>query len=143
MVKEKPGTYIGIDRKWNNGDKVVIEVPMKTTLEQMPGGAPYFAVMHGPIVLAAKTSSSDLDGQFADDSRNGHIAQGKLISLDKGPVFRGGKKSILSSIKPVEGKALEFTVPSSIYPANYKDLILIPFYRLHDSRYVVYWKVED
>ena len=143
MVKEKPGTYIGIDRKWNNGDKVVIEVPMKTTLEQMPGGAPYFAVMHGPIVLAAKTSSSDLDGLFADDSRNGHIAQGKLISLDESPVFRGEKKSILSSIKPVGGKALEFTVPSSTYPANYRDLKLVPFYSLHDSRYVVYWKLED
>ncbi|MGE5647661.1 MAG: glycoside hydrolase family 127 protein [Acidobacteriota bacterium] len=49
-----PGTYLEIDRVWNNGDRVSIQMDMTTRL--VPGAPTYpgyFAIERGPQVLAA------------------------------------------------------------------------------------------
>ena len=45
--------YVSVRRQWRDGDKVDIALPMKTRLEQMPDKSNYYAVLHGPVVLAA------------------------------------------------------------------------------------------
>jgi len=52
----------------------------------------------------------------------------------------GNDNSVLQSLKPVAGKSLTFSASSSLYPASYKSLELIPFFRLHDARYTIYFK---
>ena len=42
-------------REWRNGDRVEIDLPMRTTIERLPDGSDYVAILHGPIVLAART----------------------------------------------------------------------------------------
>ncbi|HEY8942591.1 MAG TPA: glycoside hydrolase family 127 protein, partial [Cellvibrio sp.] len=54
-VDAKPGEYIELKRSWHKGDKVELNLPMHTQLEQMPDHSNYYALLHGPIVLAAKT----------------------------------------------------------------------------------------
>lgn len=135
-----PGEYVSIERKWKAGDEVTVILPMQTTLEQMPDKSPYFAVLHGPIVLAAKTDTTDLVGLFADDSRMGHIAHGPLYPMEGAPMLVGEKEEILAKIKPVQGKTMTFEAPDLIQPHNYSNVELIPFFRLHEARYVLYWQ---
>lgn len=142
-VNSRPGSYIAIDRKWKNGDKVEVLLPMHTYVEELPDGSNYVAVLHGPIVLAAKTGTTELTGLYADDSRGGHIASGRQFPLTDMPLFAGEKKDVAANIKPVAGKPLTFTARNLIYQPEYQDVELIPFFRLHDARYVIYWPVES
>lgn len=136
----KPDTYAAITRKWKAGDKVEIRIPMVTHVEQLPDSSDYYAIMRGPIVLAAKTSTNDLEGQFADDGRMSHVAHGQLYPLDEAPKLTGSPADFASKIKPVAGKPMTFTAADIITPQRYKNLELIPFFRLHEARYVIYWK---
>ena len=67
-------SYIFIDREWQNGDTVEIEMPMKVTIEELPNVPDYISILRGPILLGAKMGQENLEGLIADDSRWGHIA---------------------------------------------------------------------
>lgn len=133
------GRYLQINRRWRNGDRITLELPMKTTLERLPDGSDYVAVMHGPIVLAAPTGTNDLTGLFADDSRGGHVAAGRMIPLSELPSFVSNNPEPSTLIKPVPGKPLHFTADELIFSPDGRKPELMPFYKLHDARYVIYW----
>lgn len=142
-IPARPGSYASITRSWKKGDKVEVIVPMYTHTEKMPDGSNYLAVLHGPVLLAAKTDTANMTGLLADDSRMGHIAKGVQYPLQDMPVFVNNGTNIEDMIKPVNGKKMTFTMPNLIYPDQYKGLELIPFYKLHDSRYIIYWQQES
>jgi len=135
-----PGSYVAINRVWKKGDKVTVTLPMRTTTEKMPDGSDYVAVFRGPIVLAAKTDTTNMKGLFADDSRMGHVASGKQYPLQEMPMFVSNNSDITGQIKEEPNKPMTFLTSNLIYPEKYKNLELIPFFRLHDSRYVIYWQ---
>jgi len=139
-VDGAPGEYIALKRKWEKGDKVELTLPMRTTVEQLPDGESYYSILHGPIVLAAKTDTTDMVGLYADDSRGGHIASGPKYPLNEMPVIVGSPANLPSMVKPVDGKPMTFTL-DGLYPDKYKNLQLIPFFRVQESRYVIYFKV--
>jgi len=138
-ISSNPSSYVPISRIWKDGDEVKIIFPMKNRLEELPNVPKYIAVMHGPILLAAKTGTQDMKGLIADDSRWGHIANGSLISLDKAPVMIGERSGLLSKIFPVKGQPLTFTTKGLFASDSDSRLVLEPFYRIHDSRYMMYW----
>ncbi len=137
----QPETYVTINRTWKKGDVVEVKMPMHTHVEQLPDGEAYYTILHGPIVLAAKTDTADMEGLYADDSRGGHIAQGEKYPLQDMPVIISQPDAVVGEIHPVAGEALTFTI-DNLEPKKYADLNLIPFFRLHESRYVIYWQVE-
>ncbi|MCE4555412.1 glycoside hydrolase family 127 protein [Pelomonas cellulosilytica] len=144
VVSGKPGGYVELKRDWQAGDQVDVELPMRTTLEPMPGLKNYVAVLHGPIVLAAKTPQPGETLSFrADASRMGHVAQGAVCPQEAAPVFVSPnlkEADIVRRFRPVPGQPLTFTAPGLIQGAKGAEkLELIPFFRLHDSRYMVYW----
>jgi DUF1680 family protein len=142
MITAKPGQYVALKRKWKKGDRLEIMVPMQTRTEQLPDGSNYFAVMHGPVLLAAKTDTTDLAGLYADESRMGHIAKGRQYPLQDMPIFVTENKDIVEKILPVAQESLHYTAASLIYPEKFKNMELMPFYQIHDSRYVIYWQTE-
>lgn len=141
-VREQPGEYIGIARRWHKGDKVEVQLPMHTALEQMPYQSNYYALLHGPIVLAAKTQpfGDEKLNYFADDSRMGHIAQGAVCPLEAAPLFVSDSKDFMDKFKPVPGKPLTFIAAGLVQGKNAQAIEFIPFFRLHDSRYMLYWQ---
>ncbi len=141
QVKAKPGEYIEVERRWKKGDKVELTLPMHTRLEQMPGGENYYAVLHGPIVLAAKTNpiANEQLNYFADDSRMGHIAHGAMCPLEAAPFLLGNSEEFIRKLKPVAGKALTFDASGLINGKQMKHVELLPFFRVHESRYTIYW----
>ncbi|HZX26299.1 MAG TPA: glycoside hydrolase family 127 protein, partial [Telluria sp.] len=70
--------YVSVERAWRGGDSVELRLPMRLRLEQMPDRSSYYAVLYGPIVLAARSRvfADEKLNVFADDSRMGHIPQG-------------------------------------------------------------------
>ncbi|WP_323344790.1 glycoside hydrolase family 127 protein [Arcicella sp. LKC2W] len=130
----KSSEYILINRKWKNGDKILVELPMQTHLEYLPDSSNWAAIMHGPIVLAAKTDTANLDGLFADDSRMGHEAKGKLYSLESAVALVADNRGYLEKIKPVNLQELKF---------SYSNLTLMPFFELHDARYQMYFQTMN
>jgi uncharacterized protein len=128
-ITSKPSEYIGLNRVWKNGDNVSVHFSTKTQLEYLPDGSNWAAFVNGPIVLAAKTSTQNLDGLFADDSRMGHEAKGQLFPLNSAYALVDDSKNYLSKIKPFNN--LHFKLDS---------LTLQPFFEVHDARYQMYFQ---
>jgi DUF1680 family protein len=140
-IVARPGDYVSIDRAWRKGDRVDVSLPMSTRLEQMPDKSHYYAVLHGPIVLAAKTNPFPAErlNFLADDSRMGHIPSGQVCPLEAAPTFVADGHDFMKRFKPVKGKPLTFTAPGLVQGGAGSMTEFIPFFRLHDARYVVYW----
>ena len=135
----QPGEYLTIHRKWKAGDEITLNMPMQVALEQIPDRENFYAFMYGPIVLASPTGTENMDGLYADDSRGGHIAHGKQISMQEIPMLVGSAASLPQSLRKINDDLVAFTYTGSVYPAQKEALKLIPFFRLHDSRYAVYF----
>jgi uncharacterized protein len=138
-IQSKSSTYITLDRVWNGGEVVTVLLPMRNTIEQLPNVSRYIAIMHGPILLGAKTGKEDLKGLIADESWGGQTASGTLLTLDKAPILVGERSTIPASLIPVAGKPLTFTAPGLFVTKADSALVLEPFFRIHDSRYMMYW----
>ena len=139
-IVEENSNYLTLHRKWKKGDVITFNLPMKVSLEQIPDKKDYCAFLYGPIVLAASTGTGHLDGLYADDSRGGHIAHGKQIPLQEVPMLIGNPESIRNSLHKKDDNQLIFTFDGNVYPAQNKTLELIPFFRLHNARYAIYFR---
>lgn len=140
VATENGSNYLTITRKWKKGDVVAFTLPMKLSMEQIPDKKDFYAFLYGPIVLAASTGTEHLDGLYADDSRGGHIAHGKQIPLQEVPMLIGDPQSICNSLHKSNDNRLAFNYDGDVYPAQGKSLELIPFFRLHNARYAVYFR---
>ena len=135
-------SYVEIDRKWKNGDVVEISLPMKTIIEELENVPQYLAVKKGPIVLAARTGTENLDGLISDDGRWAHVASGPLVPIAETPIMVGTRAQIEQKIydmQPVPGKPLHYTVAGLFNDRKYDTMELEPFFYLHDSRYAIYF----
>ena len=138
-----PSSYVTIDRQWKKGDVVEVSFPMHNSVKYLPNLTQYVALMHGPIMLAMKTGTEDLAMLIADDSRFGQLAVGKKLPIDQAPILINNDiESIANQLQPISGKPLHFTLttkmvnkPNETNGANE----LMPFFELHDSRYMMYW----
>ena len=150
-----PSSYVTIDRQWKKGDVVEVSFPMHNSVKYLPNLPQYIALMHGPIMLAMKAGTEDLAMLIADDSRFGQLAVGKKLPTDQAPILINNNiDNIASQLKPIEGKPLHFTFnfddgklriinwPSADKVQSSKFKVqseLMPFFELHDSRYMMYW----
>ena len=140
FVMAKGNQYLPLSRKWEKGDVITFHLPMKVSVEQIPDKKDYYAFLYGPIVLAASTGTEHLDGLYADNSRGGHIAHGKQIPLQEVPMLIGAPNSICKDLHKEKGNRIAFRYNGDVYPAQGKALELVPFFRLHNSRYAIYFR---
>lgn len=135
-----PGAYYQVIREWQDGDEITVDLKMHTSGDYLPDNSPFLSIKHGPFVLAAVTGRDDLEGLVADDSRMGHVAHGPLRALDEAPMLQINDENWAEKVVPVEGQPMTFKAPELIVPDSEKGLKLMPFYRVHDARYMVYWR---
>jgi len=140
-VASTPSSYAEIRREWRNGDRVEIELPMRTTVERLPDGSDWVAILNGPIVLASPAGTNNLRGLFANDSRMGHVAAGPLVPLDQIPVLLVSASELPQHVKADAAVPMHFHLTDVIEPPAANGLPLIPFFRLHDERYQMYWQL--
>ena len=133
-----PSSYVIIDRQWKKGDVVEMTFPMHNSIKYLPNLPQYIAMMHGPIMLAMKTGTEDLAHLIADDSRFGQLASGKKLPVDQAPILINNHiDEIANQIQPIAGKPLHFTLSTKM--VNGINNELMPFFELHDARYMMYW----
>ena len=134
-----PSSYVAIKRLWRTGDVVEMKLPMHNTIEHLPNVPSYIAIMHGPVLLGAKTGTEDLRGLIADDSRWGQIASGEKLPLNKAPILiEDNIGSLTGNLVPVANEPLHYTF-KNVKMENPVNITLEPFYGIHDARYMMYW----
>jgi len=157
-----PSSYVTIDRIWKKGDVIDICFPMHNSVKYIPNLPQYVALMHGPVMLAMKTGTEDLAMLIADDSRFGQLAVGKKLPINEAPILINNDiEGIANQLEPIAGKPLHFTLKTKMvngrssesHPSSLEDgrvvtdegeaneirNELMPFFELHDSRYMMYW----
>ena len=133
-----PSSYVAVSRQWKKGDVVELTFPMHNSVKYLPNLPQYIALMHGPILLAMKTGTEDLVRLIADDSRFGQLAVGKKLPVDKAPMLiNNDLEDIANQLHPVAGKPLHFTISTKMENEIRNELM--PFFELHDARYMIYW----
>jgi DUF1680 family protein len=137
-----PGSYVAIDREWRDGDRVEVEMPMHPAIERMPDCRDFAALLYGPIVLGAKIADPSFVSPLPRPVNLSFLpAVRDSLPLETAPKLVGTDDAILAGLQPVAGRPLTFTARDVIGPAEFRDLELIPFFRVHDSRYMLYWQV--
>jgi hypothetical protein len=141
-VNSSPSSYAAIRREWNDGDVVDVELPMHLRVERLPDGSDWVAFLYGPIVLAKPAGADRLDGLFADAGRMAHVAHGPMIPMDGAPTLLATEEELLGHV--VEDRSagpLHFRIKDVMEPADPEGLPLIPFFRVHEQRYQMYWEL--
>lgn len=131
--------YITLRNKWEKGDQIHLRLPMHLQAVTPPDKEQEYSFLYGPIVLAAEIGTQDQTGLFANESRGGHIAAGPQYPLSQMPVIVGTPDSILQHLVKQADKSLSFSLHGNIYPSRYEGLKLVPFYRLYECRYAIYF----
>jgi DUF1680 family protein len=134
-------SYVSISRKWNPNDKITILLPMKDELQRLPDQSNWVSIVHGPVVLAAATDTTNLSGLEANGSRFGHVASGPLYDLTKAPLLVDNGENITQELTPVKGQPLGYHISNMIHQPEYKNIKLVPFFEVHDTRYMLYWPI--
>lgn len=122
--------WITIDRSWEDGDVVRLELPMSGRLEVLPDGSRWASVMWGPLVLAARGEPVGRDEALASSPSAPHSAVGALHPLTVTPV-------LAPDAVPVP-RAGGYSIAS-----DRGDVALEPFHALHDARYTVYFPLAE
>lgn len=119
-VKQEPGSFVTIKRKWSNGDIVDISFPFSLRTECMPDNPGRVAVMYGPMVMAA-----DL-GPENDPEADSPLYVPVLMTKEKDP------SKWLVTLED------ELNTFKSIDVGHPRDVKFRPFYSIYNRRYSVY-----
>jgi DUF1680 family protein len=132
-----PGSYVMLDRTWQSGDRIDVALPMNLRVEAMPDNPQMVAVMYGPIVLAGDLGREGLDHVRRYGPSAPPVGRVKTPVI---PEFVGDPKDVLSHIVPDASAPMQFKTRGLARP---HEVTLVPFYRIVDQRYTVYWSVSS
>jgi len=130
-VTAASGSYLRLQRRWRSGDQVDYELPMSLHVAPTPDDHSLQAVMYGPLVLAGQLGNDDLPkdlvyGPLAPDGTPSPL-----------PLVSASAKDPAGWVEPVPNQQLAFRTTGQCEPVS-----LVPFYKIADQKYVVYWKVR-
>jgi hypothetical protein len=130
-----PSSYVTIEREWKHGDTVQVRLPMRLRAEVMPDNPKMVALVYGPIVLAGDLGQEGLESARRYGPSAPQLSRVRQIEI---PAFVGDPNEVLAKIKPVPGAPLNFRTTGIGAP---RDVLLVPFHRIVEPRYTVYWAV--
>lgn len=132
-VVPSPGSYLTVERTWNDGDRLELQLPMYLHKESMPDEPATQALLYGPLVLAGKLGSEGL----AESQIVGPLGPDLKTHPLPVPQFRAPGPSPDSWVKRVPGDPLTFRTQG-----QQTDITLVPFNRMPEERYSIYWTVS-
>lgn len=135
-VKQKPGSYIALTRRWQSGDRIEAVYPMSVRVETTPDNPRKGALLYGPLVLVAErgTEGMQAPAPFSDPALyNDYYTYDYHIPADL-------KTSLQIDMKHPE-RALQRAGVELRFTTGQGDVIR-PLYEMHRQRYVVYWDLE-
>jgi DUF1680 family protein len=126
----QPGSYLSLARTWENGDTIIVEMPMSLHLWRMPDDPNLAAILFGPVVLAGELPGESLP---KEKIYGPYHSDGKPASA---PDLIPTGENLEDWIKPVAGRSLAFQTVGAGRP---DDVALEPYYELFGKRYALYW----
>jgi uncharacterized protein len=134
-----PGSYFALERRWRDGDRLTLRLPMRLHAAPMPDDPSLRAVMYGPLVLAARLGSTGLDAAHlrAEPTRPRTVPEYRLPPVSA-PAITVPALDPASWLEPVAGRPLAFRTTGQEQP-----LILEPLNGIFDERYAVYFRVRE
>jgi DUF1680 family protein len=142
---EASGNYIKVERMWNDGDVITINLPMDLRLEHLEGQKDLAAVKYGPILLAGKLGREGMEQEplpyagFDDfDERWDHRRYEDMPVVDAPLIETRGRK-INEWLSPLENSPLSFKTQNAGKP---KEVEFAPFYEVNHQRYGIYWQLN-
>ncbi len=131
-----PSSYFVLDRLFQDGDKVEVKLPMSLHAHPMPDDDTLQAVMYGPLVMAGKLGTEGLTADVLRAEPTGVRQIPRYRSRPvEAPSLKTNSQNLSAWIRPT-GHGLEFETTGQS-----RNVTLVPFYKLIDERYAVYWKV--
>lgn len=130
-----PSSYFVLDRAWRDGDTVTLTLPMRLRTEPTPDDPAVQTVMYGPLVLAGRLGTTGLtsDIRRAPPTKPRMVPEFPPNVAIAAPILRTGGEDAndwISRTGPLEFRTR----------GQERDVNLVPFYKLFDERYAVYWK---
>jgi len=129
------GSYVTVEREWKSGDRIDVRLPMTLRTEAMPDNPKMIAVMYGPLVLASDLGRDGLDAIRRYGPSAPPVGRVKTPAI---PAFVGDVAAVTTKIVADPSRPLQFRTVDLAQP---HDVTLLPFYRIVDQRYTVYWNV--
>lgn len=130
------GGYYVLDRTWKDGDRLALRLPMQLHLDPMPDDPDLAAVMYGPLVLAGRLGT---EGLTAGTLRAEPTAPRTVPEYHLDPIAAPGfvitTEDPARWITPAAAPLAFHTVGQA------RDIDFVPFYRLFDERYAIYWRL--
>ena len=117
---EAPDGYAVVRRRWREGDRIALTLPMAVRSESTNDDAATIALLRGPVVLAADLGAADQP--YAGPA----------------PALVAG--NVLAGLAPVDAREGRFRTVGMAKPA---DLAFAPFFQARDRRTAVYFKRFD
>jgi hypothetical protein len=135
-VRQQPGSYITISRKWEDGDRIEVSYPMNLKVVPANDNPQLIALVYGPIVFAGSMGTKDMRIPAFADSKlyNEYYTYDYHVPSDLPKSLSLDVKNPGRSIKQIESKGLIFKTEEGIN--------LQPLYKMHQQRYVVYWELK-
>lgn len=132
-----PSSYASVVRRWKSGDTIEWHLPMKLRLEPLlHSDGETSAVMYGPTVLAAVVPDEPGVLNPARQRFSEHLnARGKTDAF--APLFVAADSAdVLAHLCPTGQALVEFRSQGIVKP---RDLTFVPFYRIYEEQYAVYF----
>jgi uncharacterized protein len=132
-----PTGYVAVDREWNTGDRVEIELPMTLRTEPLHPTTDVVAFVYGPIVLAGRLGREGLvpGNQLIVNERDSGTMLNTATDV---PALAGEVATLPKRVRQDPQDPLTFRTVGIGRP---REVELAPFHRLAHERYNLYWKV--
>lgn len=134
-----PGQYVSVRRRWRDGDRVELQLPMQLRFESLPSAPEYAAVMYGPIVLAGRLGTEGLSpgSQIIKNERE----SGEMLHLPREvPTWTLDRNRLDQHIHPIADRPLAFQAQGV---RELPKLELIPYFEIAHERYNLYWRLAS
>jgi len=125
--------YAVINRLWQNNDRLEIRMPMSLHRHAMPDDPTLMAFMFGPLVLAGQLGGEGLTDENTHTTENWYKFPEPMPTV---PPMKVTSDNINDWLKPVPGKPMTFQTTGLK-----KTIELVPYHKLFDQRYCVYWSI--
>jgi uncharacterized protein len=140
-VASTPSSYIAIEREWRDGDVIELRLPMSLRTEPLPhSDGKIVALMYGPMQLAALVPPPAGAADPARQRYGDHLKSPGRVSTTPPVLVAADTAALLAAIRPdASGDFAAFRAEGLMQPA---DLKLVPFHRVYEEHYAVYFPVH-
>ena len=137
-VHRERSSYIDIEREWQHGDVVELDIPMHLRTEPLPGNTGIVAILYGPLVLAGRYGNSGITpgaDLIVNERKTGEMLDVPLAL----PTWNIDAKQPSHQLQPA-ASPLTFVGKGIV---GRDSLEFIPYQRIAHERYNLYWRLAS